>query len=43
MGRLCREHDIVFIVDTAQTAGVIPINMKEMNIDGWSRSPGTKH
>ena len=33
MGRLCREHDITFLVDTAQTAGVIPINMKEMNID----------
>src|ERR1039458_9819112 len=33
MGRLCREHDIVFLVDTAQTAGVIPIDMKEMNID----------
>jgi len=33
LGRVCREHDIVFLVDTAQTAGVIPINMKEMNID----------
>jgi cysteine desulfurase family protein len=33
MGCLCREHDITFLVDTAQTAGVIPINMKEMNID----------
>jgi selenocysteine lyase/cysteine desulfurase len=33
MGRLCREHGIIFLVDTAQTAGVIPINMKEMNID----------
>ena len=33
IGCLCREHDIIFLVDTAQTAGVIPINMKEMNID----------
>jgi cysteine desulfurase family protein len=33
MGCLCREHGITFLVDTAQTAGVIPINMKKMNID----------
>jgi len=33
IGRLCRERGITFVVDTAQTAGVIPINMKEMNID----------
>ncbi len=33
LGRLCREHDLLFVVDTAQTAGVIPINMKDMNID----------
>ena len=33
IGRICREHGVTFVVDTAQTAGVIPINMKEMNID----------
>jgi cysteine desulfurase family protein len=33
IGRICRERDITFAIDTAQTAGVIPINMKEMNID----------
>jgi cysteine desulfurase / selenocysteine lyase len=33
IGRICREKDIVFAIDTAQTAGVVPINMKEMNID----------
>ena len=33
IGAICREHGLIFIVDTAQTAGVIPINMKEMNID----------
>ena len=33
IGRICREHGVIFVVDTAQTAGVIPINMKEMNID----------
>jgi cysteine desulfurase / selenocysteine lyase len=31
IGRLCR--DVPFVVDTAQTAGVIPANMKEMKID----------
>ena len=33
IGCLCREHGITFVVDTAQTAGVIPIHMKEMNVD----------
>jgi len=33
IGRICREHDIPFAIDTTQTAGVIPINMKEMNVD----------
>jgi len=33
IGAICREHGITFVVDTAQTAGVIPLNMKEMNID----------
>lgn len=34
IGRICRGKGVFFIVDAAQTAGVFPINMKEMNIDG---------
>lgn len=34
IGRLCKERDIFFIVDAAQTAGVFPLNMREMNING---------
>ncbi|MBZ5569069.1 MAG: aminotransferase class V-fold PLP-dependent enzyme [Acidobacteriia bacterium] len=33
IGSLCRDRGITFAIDTAQTAGIIPINMKEMNID----------
>jgi len=33
IGSLCRQHELTFVVDTAQTAGLIPINMKAMNID----------
>ena len=33
IGRICREREITFALDAAQTAGVIPINMKEMNVD----------
>jgi cysteine desulfurase / selenocysteine lyase len=33
IGEICCEHGVTFVVDSAQTAGVIPINMKEMNID----------
>jgi cysteine desulfurase family protein len=33
IGCLCRDHDITFVIDTAQTAGIIPIHMKEMNVD----------
>jgi selenocysteine lyase/cysteine desulfurase len=33
IGRLCRERDVRFVVDTAQTAGVVPIDVREMNID----------
>jgi len=33
IGRICRERGVTFAIDTAQTAGVIPINMKTMNID----------
>ena len=33
IGRMCREHGIRFVIDTAQTAGVVPIHMQEMCID----------
>ncbi len=33
IGKVCREHGVTFAVDTAQTAGTVPINMKDMNID----------
>jgi cysteine desulfurase/selenocysteine lyase len=33
IGRICREREVPFALDTTQTAGVIPINMKEMNVD----------
>jgi cysteine desulfurase family protein len=33
IGKICREQDVLFAIDSSQTAGVIPINMKEMNID----------
>jgi len=33
IGALCRKKRILFAVDAAQTAGVVPINMKEMDID----------
>ena len=33
VGAICRRHGLKFIVDSAQTAGVIPISMKDMNID----------
>ncbi len=33
IGRICRERGVVFAIDAAQTAGVVPIDVKEMNID----------
>jgi len=33
VGEKCREMGVLFIVDAAQTAGVLPINIEEMNID----------
>ncbi|UCE65175.1 MAG: aminotransferase class V-fold PLP-dependent enzyme [Candidatus Zixiibacteriota bacterium] len=32
-GKTCKEMGVTFAVDSSQTAGVIPIDMKEMNID----------
>ena len=33
VGAFCKTHGLKFIVDCAQTAGTMPISMKEMNID----------
>jgi len=33
VGEICREHGLFFIVDSAQTAGVFPIDMQDMHID----------
>ena len=33
IGEMCKRHGILFGVDAAQSAGVLPINMKKMNID----------
>ena len=33
VGEFCRKHGLRFFADVAQTAGVMPISMKEMNID----------
>jgi cysteine desulfurase / selenocysteine lyase len=33
IGRICHEKGVLFAIDSSQTAGVVPINMQEMNID----------
>jgi cysteine desulfurase family protein len=33
VGRITREHDLLLLVDAAQTAGVLPIDVQAMNID----------
>lgn len=33
LGSFCHKHNLKFIVDSAQSAGVVPINMQEMHID----------
>jgi selenocysteine lyase/cysteine desulfurase len=33
VGRVAREHDLLFLVDAAQTAGAVPIDVQDMNID----------
>lgn len=33
LGSFCHEHSLQFIVDSAQTAGVLPINMQTLHID----------
>ena len=33
IGSICKERGVPFAIDSSQTAGTIPINMKDMNID----------
>lgn len=33
VGAICAKKEVAFLVDAAQTAGVVPIDMKAMNID----------
>jgi len=33
IGRLCRENNVLFMVDAAQTTGALPIDVTAMNID----------
>jgi len=33
VGRIAREHDLVFCVDAAQTAGALPLHVSDMSID----------
>src|SRR6201997_1078712 len=33
VGKLAREHDLLYVVDAAQTAGVVPIDVRAMKID----------
>ena len=39
IGALCKERGVLFAVDAAQIAGVIPIDMKKMNIDYLCAAP----
>jgi cysteine desulfurase family protein len=33
IGRVAREHDLLFLVDAAQTVGVVPVDVQAMHID----------
>ena len=33
IGKICREHGVLFAIDAAQTAGLVPIDVASMNID----------
>lgn len=33
IGRICREHDVLFAIDASQSAGKVPIDMEAMNLD----------
>ncbi len=33
IGKICREHDLIFVVDAAQSAGIFPLDLKNDQID----------
>jgi cysteine desulfurase family protein len=33
IGKYCKENDIPFVIDASQSAGKIPVNMEELNVD----------
>jgi cysteine desulfurase family protein len=33
IGRICREHEVVFAIDASQSAGKVPIDIERMHID----------
>ena len=41
IGEICRKYGLFFAVDAAQTAGILPIDVEEMNID-FLAFPGHK-
>ena len=43
IGKICREHNIIFHTDAVQAVGHVPINVKEQNIDMLSLSAHKFH
>lgn len=41
VGAFCRENGLLFLLDTAQTAGAFPIDMEAMGRTPWP-SPATR-
>ncbi|WP_321391604.1 aminotransferase class V-fold PLP-dependent enzyme [uncultured Desulfuromusa sp.] len=41
MGRWCHDHDILFMLDGAQSAGMLPIDFQALNVDLFA-APGHK-
>lgn len=41
IGEMAKRHNVRFIVDGAQSAGILPVNMKDYNIDAFC-APGHK-
>ena len=38
IGRIAREHEILYLVDAAQTAGIIPIDLSSLPVDMMAMS-----
>ncbi|MEE4254512.1 MAG: aminotransferase class V-fold PLP-dependent enzyme [Desulfuromusa sp.] len=41
LGRWCHEHDILFMLDGAQSAGILPIDLQSLDVDLFA-APGHK-